>query len=87
MMNVEDDKEIIHALLDKLITLYHVDARTKYPIQTCQGAAMRAAQMMLCGKGGRVLTFCTNLCASGVGSLKSRDGFALYNKPEETKLF
>jgi len=48
---------------------------------------MKACQQLLEGHGGRVMVFGSNMCNKGVGSLKSRDKQAIYNKPEEKGLF
>jgi len=79
MLNLRDDRERIDALLDKLITMYHVESRKNLPLQTCTGAAMHACKNLLADDGGRVMVFSTNVCSKGAGMLKSRDDPKLYN--------
>jgi len=87
MLNVKDDRERIDAFLDKIVSLYHSEARKKLPIQTCQGAAMDACKSLLGKGGGRVMVFSSNMCSMGVGLLKSRDNVKVYNTDQEKALF
>ena len=48
---------------------------------------MVAAMNLLGIHGGRVLTFCSNLCSKGVGILKSRNHYAMYNTDNEGELY
>ena len=87
MLNVKDDRERIDAFLDRILNLYHVEARKKLPIQTCVGAAMEAGKSLLGNGGGRVVVFSTNICSVGAGLLKSRDNLKSYNTDQEKTLF
>ena len=87
MLHAKDDRELIDALLDKLITMYNIEARKNLPIQICSGAAMFAGKDLLDKKGGKVLLFASTLCSIGAGNLKSRIVAKEINTDAEKKLF
>ena len=72
MLNIKDERELIDALLDKLIALYNIEQRKNLPINICTGAAMFAGKDLLDKRGGKVLLFASTLCSIGAGKLKSR---------------
>lgn len=87
MLNIKEDRDLIDALLDKLVTLYNIESRKNLPIQICSGAAMFAGKDLLAKRGGKVLLFASNFCSIGAGKLKSRIVAKEVNTDAEKKLF
>lgn len=87
MLNLKEDRDLIDALIDKLIVLYNVEARKNLPFQICSGAALFAGKDLLDKRGGKVLLFSSNFCAIGAGKLQSRVNIKEIGTDAEKKLF
>ena len=74
LMNVAEDAERIHALLDKIYNMfgeeYYAHGRQLTSIAT--GSAIVAAKNLLEERGGRIMIFANTLGAQGCGRVQNR---------------
>ena len=69
LMNVAEDGERIHALLDKIYNMYGEEhyAHGRQLTSVATGAALVASKILLEEKGGRIMLFANTLGAQGCG--------------------
>ena len=85
MMNVSEEHERIHALLDKIYNMYSEEhySQGRQATSVATGAAIKAAMELLEENGGRIMLFANTIGAQGCGRVQNRLNAALYNTEQE----
>ena len=80
-MNVADDGERLHALLDKLYNMFSEEHYTggRQVTNIATGAAIKAGTNLLEETGGRIMVFAATLGAQGIGKVQNRMNATFYN--------
>jgi len=85
LMNVAEEGERIHALLDKIYNMYSDEhyAHGRQLTSIATGAALKSAKALLEDRGGRIMLFAGSIGAQGCGRVQNRMNATQYNTDQE----
>lgn len=82
LVNLSESRAVVDALLDSLPATFAGSQQ----VESCMGAALQAAFMVICHIGGKMLLFQAAVPTVGAGKVKNRENAALYGTDREATL-